>query len=126
MWRYGKGSRAERELLNKFKQHGFIVVRAAGSGFEGPDIIAIKGGKEYAIECKAQEAGTLSIGKEQFENLVKWQENSLMQVYVAWKKSHLGWFFIPLSAFEKKKVNYGIKFEKAVAVAYKLEDLLFA
>jgi hypothetical protein len=54
MWRYGKGSRAERELLNKFKQHGFIVVRAAGSGFEGPDIIAIKGGKEYAIECKAQ------------------------------------------------------------------------
>lgn len=126
MWWYAKGSRAERELLNKFKQHGFIVVRAAGSGFEGPDIIAIKGGKEYAIECKAQEKTALTIDEQQFKDLLKWQENSLMQVYVAWKKSHLGWFFIPLSAFEKKKINYGITFEKAAAVAYKLEDLLFA
>ena len=125
MWWYGKGSRAERELLNKFKHHGFIVVRAAGSGFEGPDIIAIKGGKEYAIECKAQNGNALSIEKDQFENLLRWQENSLMQVYVAWKKSRMGWFFIPLSAFEKKKVNYGISFEKAISVAYKIEDLLF-
>ncbi|MEM2948275.1 MAG: Holliday junction resolvase Hjc [Candidatus Anstonellales archaeon] len=125
MWWYGKGSRAERELVNKFKQHGFIVVRAAGSGFEGPDIIAIKKGKEYAIECKAQEKSVLTIEKKQFEDLMRWQENSLMQVYVAWKKSHLGWFFIPLPAFEKKKINYGITFEKAANVAYKIEDLLF-
>jgi Holliday junction resolvase len=53
MNRYVKGARGERELLAKFADLGYSVVRSAGSGVNSisPDIIAIKDGRVYAFEC---------------------------------------------------------------------------
>ena len=51
-----KGSNAERELIHHFWQNGWAACRVAGSGsmkYPSPDILACRGGKVLAIECKA-------------------------------------------------------------------------
>lgn len=46
----GKGIRFEREVKEFLKERDFFVVRSAASLF--PDLIAVKNGKVYAVECK--------------------------------------------------------------------------
>ena len=50
-----KGSNAERELIHKFWANGFAAIRSAGSGsmkYPSPDILAARGDRVIAIECK--------------------------------------------------------------------------
>jgi len=48
---YEKGYRLEREVFHFFEQHGFYVARSAGS--HGVfDVIAVRRGLVYGIQCK--------------------------------------------------------------------------
>ena len=52
-----KGSRRERELLEFLAKRGFIVHRIAGSGLGQDaicDLIAVKAGKVWFVECKSR------------------------------------------------------------------------
>lgn len=113
---YAKGSRVERELLEKFVERGFCVIRAAGSGVSSlsPDILAFKKGVQYAIEVKAWEKEHLNIKKEQFECLEKWERLTGITTYIVWRRRRRSFLFIPLSVFEKGK--------KAASVSYKFAE----
>ena len=52
MNRYSKGARGERELLGRFHELGYSVMRSAGYGVNSisPDIVAIKKGRGFAFE----------------------------------------------------------------------------
>lgn len=144
---YHKGARAERELIKFFSEHGFMVMRGAGSGTSGlsPDVLAFRGGKQYVIEAKAQEAERLSIDREQFENLKKWWEATNMETYVAWrrKKEKVGagdesaeawdkkgvgvryrWRFVPISIFRENPKGYSIGWEEAKKYGKGISELL--
>lgn len=116
--RYVKGARSERELLNKFYELGYSVVRAAGSGVNalGPDILALKGEVCFAIECKAWDRGSLSIEPEQFSKLVEWEKNTTSKTFVAWKIKHKGWYFIRLDEFTKAERNYNVTMKKVFQI----------
>ena len=122
---YIKGARVERELSKYFKDHGFLVVRAAGSGFNTPDLLIFKKGKQFALEVKAHESSSLYISKAQMEDLIKWEEITSIPVYVVWKKSRGEFLFIPIHAFSKNKESYVISFEKSLLNSMKKEDLVF-
>ncbi len=126
MFRYKKGSRVERDLLNYFHFHGFLVVRAAGSGSNSysPDILVFKKGKQYAFELKAHETNILTIKEHQFNLLKQWEKIGGISTFIVWKKSRLPYLFIPLSFLKKAKKHYNITLENALN-AYRKEDLIY-
>jgi Holliday junction resolvase len=125
MNRYSKGARGERELINKFYENGFSVIRSAGSGVNSisPDIVAIKKGRGYAFECKAWDRTTISIDEEKFNELKKWEENTNFQTFIGWRMNGMGWYFVRLDDLEKGK-NYNITKKKAIAINIRLENIL--
>ena len=127
MLKYRKGSRVERELLQYFHLHGFLVIRSAGSGVSklAPDALVFKGGKQYAFEIKAHETERLSIKEEQYELLKRWEKEAGITALVVWKKKRMPFLFIPLKFMKKARKHYTISFKEALN-AFKKEDLVFS
>ncbi len=126
MYGYGKGSRAERELIHYFTENGYSVIRAAGSGVSSlsPDILLFKRGNQYAIEAKAHEKEHLGLDKEQFLGLKKWEENTGITTYVGWRRNRKEWFFIPLSLFAENEKSFTINWERTQMGGRKMEELI--
>ncbi len=124
--RYMKGARSERELLNKFYDLGYSVVRAAGSGVNalGPDIIAMRKGVCLSIECKAWDRGSLSLEPDQYQKLVEWERNTDGFTFVAWKIKGKGWYFIRLDEFSKGESNYNVTMKRTFEIKRDLQAIL--
>ena len=122
---YGKGARAERELINKFSENGFNVIRAAGSGVNSlsPDLLAFKRGVQYAFECKAWDSGSLSFEKWKVDGMRHWEENTGITYRIAWRVSRDGWYFLPLHALEEQGKTFTITLKKAKMIGQRLEDV---
>ena len=87
MTHYQKGAKFERELVNKFWEHGWGAIRAAGSGgvaFPVPDVIAIKNNDIIIVECKSTKKDRLSLKKAAM-NLKKFADISKGRAYIAIK-----------------------------------------
>jgi Holliday junction resolvase len=125
MDRYGKGARAERELLSRFKDIGYSVIRSAGSGINSisPDIIAIKNKLGFAFECKAWSNGSLSIDHEKFAELKKWEDNTMLNVYMAWKVNNDGWYFIKLNEMSKNEKSYTVTMKTTREINRRFEHI---
>jgi Holliday junction resolvase len=124
MSKYRKGANAERELINKLFKKGFAVGRIAGSGtspLPSPDIIAMKGGRAIAIECKAWDQTYLSIAREQMNELETWGKVSGSDIFVAWKLPRKGWFFLSPQQFNENKKYYVISQKTAMKEGISLE-----
>ncbi len=102
---YKKGARAERELMELLWRRGYAVVRSAGSGnMYAPDVIAIKGGKVLAFECKAWNREVLTIEEHQVKKMKEWSDRGKIDVYIAWKRSYKGWKIVPLHLFTRGRI----------------------
>ena len=125
MNRYVKGSRGERELLLKFYDLGYQVMRSAGSGVNGvsPDIIAIKGERGFCFECKTWDREGLSIELEKFEELKKWENNTRLQTMIAWRMSNAGWYFIKLDEMNRNERSYSVTKKQALKIERTFEKL---
>jgi len=123
---YAKGSRAERELICYFSSNGFSVIRAAGSGVSSlcPDLLAFRRGLHYAFESKSVERENLNIDKEQFLGHKRWEDNTGITTYVAWRRNREDWLFLPLSVFDKNEKSFSISWEKAKMIGKKKEELI--
>ncbi|MEW6328609.1 MAG: Holliday junction resolvase Hjc [Candidatus Micrarchaeota archaeon] len=124
--RYAKGARGERELINTFSGRGFSVIRAAGSGVSSlsPDLLVFKKGVQYAFECKAWDTGSIGIEKEKFLALKKWEENTGITTFIAWRLSRIGWKFMYLSELEEQEKNFTVTKKRALEIDRKLEDII--
>ena len=122
---YKKGARAERELIHFFSAHGFEVMRAAGSGVNSlsPDLLAFRAGKQYAIECKAWDSGSLSFEKEKVRQMKKWEETTGITYFIGWRVSREGWFLFPVHLLEEQGKTYTITLAKAKLAGRKPEEL---
>lgn len=121
---YQKGARAERELIKHFSEKEFSVIRAAGSGVNSlsPDLLLFKRGMQYAIESKAWEKEHLNIDRYQFLNLKKWEENTGITTYVAWRRNAEEWLFLPLILFEENEKSFSINWTRAKQIGKKIEE----
>ena len=122
---YKKGARAERELIHFFSAHGFEVMRAAGSGVNSlsPDLLAFRAGKQYAIECKAWDSGSLSFEKDKVRQMKKWEETTGITYFIGWRVSREGWFLFPVHLLEEQGKTYTITLAKAKLAGRKPEEL---
>jgi holliday junction resolvase Hjr len=125
MLTYKKGSRAERELIEHFSTHGFCVIRAAGSGVNSlsPDILVFRRGMQFGIEAKAHEKTNLSIERDQFTNLRRWEEISGINCFIGWRRNREPWYFLGLSLFKENEKTFSINWGNAVSLGRKLEEL---
>jgi len=123
---YRKGARAERELIHFFTEKGFAVIRAAGSGVNSlsPDLLAFRAGKQYAIECKAWESGSLSFEKEKVAMMKHWEETTGITYLVGWRVSRDGWFLFPVHLLEEQGKSFTITLSKAKLAGRKPEELV--
>jgi Holliday junction resolvase len=123
---YRKGARAERELIHFFSSHGFEVIRAAGSGVNSlsPDLLAFRRGAQFAIECKAWGAGSLSFPKEKVAAMKKWEETTGITHYVGWRVSREGWLLFPVHLLEEQEKTFTITLARARLAGRKPEELI--
>ena len=99
-----KGNRAERELIDILWASKYAAVRAAGSGvsrFYCPDIIASKGSKVFAIECKSTKKKTKYIDSQQALELQKFAEIFGAVPLIALRMDKQGWYFFHIEDLEK-------------------------
>ncbi|MDE1860343.1 MAG: hypothetical protein KGH72_01350 [Candidatus Micrarchaeota archaeon] len=124
--RYQRGARAERELLGTFYETGWSVIRSSGSGVNAlsPDLLVAKDRVCIAIECKAWDRGSLSIGPEQFLKLLEWEKNTSFPTYVAWRVNRKGWYFIRLDEFTKGEKNYNVTMKKVSEINRLFDDVV--
>ncbi len=123
---YKKGARAERELIAYFSEHGFEVIRAAGSGVNSlsPDLLAFRRGKQYAIECKSWDRGSLSFEKEKVAHMKKWEDVTGITYFVGWRGSRDGWYIFPVHSLEEQGKTFTITLSKAKLAGRKPEELV--
>ncbi|MCL5262532.1 MAG: Holliday junction resolvase Hjc [Candidatus Marsarchaeota archaeon] len=126
MHRYVKGARSERELLDIFHSNGYSVMRSAGSGVNAvsPDIIVFRQRRGLAFECKAWDRTSLAIEADKVEVLRKWELDTGMEFYIAWRMNGKGWFFITLQELNKAGKNYTVTQRSALSINRRIEHLL--
>ena len=112
-----KGSKAERELFQKFISSGtYRVVRVAGSGtMENADcdLIAGKKGAKYAIEVKSSKKPIKYITKEQISNFMTFSEIFGLKPVIALRFNREGWLFINPKKMRDSGKNFAITLKEA-------------
>jgi len=103
-----KGSRLERELMNKFfKVDNFIAVRAAGSGstpLPCPDLLVGGNGRALAIECKGGK-GARYIRKQQIEELQEFSRRFGAEAWLGARFDNNPWFFLEIHQLKVSKTG---------------------
>jgi Holliday junction resolvase len=103
-----KGSRRERELLEKLTKEGFVVHRVAGSGLKEEaicDLVAVKDGKVHFIECKSRKKAYYS--KEhlnQLEELIRISRSCKAKPVLAVKLNYKDWRIFDLEKGIPEKI----------------------
>ena len=101
-----KGTNAERELIHKFWANGFAAIRSAGSGsmkYPSPDILAAKGTRILAIECKVTKKQNKYFEQSEIEDLLKFAKIFNAEPFVAVKFKGNDWFFLRVGNLKKTK-----------------------
>ncbi len=111
-----KGSKAERELLKKFVEDGWMAIRVAGSGIlpdPSCDLIAGKRNKKHCIEVKSSKAKIKYLDKKQVENFLYFSEIFGLKPLLAIRFNQEGWFFLKPKYLEKTKSGLKIDLKRA-------------
>jgi len=81
MTSYEKGRRFEYRVRDFFKEHGFLVIRAAQS--KPIDLVCLKDGKSILVECKTNKK---ALGRQGREEMLKMAECSQAILIFAYKE----------------------------------------
>ncbi len=122
-----KGSRAERELVAFFNEHGWSCLRAAGSGsskYPAPDILAGNAIRRVAIECKVTKDEKKYIPNAEIEQLNTFAKNFGAEAWIGVKLGSNEWFFLMPEDAEKTAGSHVISLKIARLRGLRKEELL--
>ena len=104
-----KGSRRERELLEKLVKEGFVVHRVAGSGLGQEaicDLVAVKNGEVWFIECKSRKKVYYSKDNlGQLESLIEAAKSCKARPILAVKINYKEWHITDIEKRIPRKVE---------------------
>ena len=108
----GKGSRAERELINKFWENGYATMRAPASGsgrkHPQPDLLTSINEEMYGIEIKSSSEETIYVDKEEIRKLKEFCEKFGCKPLIGVRFDYKGWLFFRPQKCETTEKNYKI------------------
>lgn len=115
-----KGSRRERELVNKLDDNGFAVMKAPASGSaterDLPDVLAGNGEDFYAFEVKASSGDPIYLDQEEVEGLCYFATALGVKPRIAVRFDRQDWYFFdPEDCYRTDGGNYRVKKETALA-----------
>lgn len=94
----GKGSRAERELVNLLWSSGFAVMRspASGSGRKHPqpDVLASNNKRIVGIETKSTSGDSVYIAKKEVKKLENFCKKFGCEPLIGVRFDRVGWLFV--------------------------------
>ena len=125
--RKNKGSKAERELINKFWANGWAAFRAAGSGsqqFPAPDVMAGNAIKQLAIEVKVTKEKTKYFTREEIDALIFFARKFGAQAWTCIKWPEQDYLFIHVEDLEETPKSYKINKEKAKLKGLSFEEII--
>ncbi len=111
-----KGTNAERELLKKFVEEGWMAIRVAGSGIlpdPSCDLIAGRRNKKYCIEVKSIKTNRKYLDRKQIESFILFSEIFGLKPMLALRFNREGWFFLHPKHLKKTKGSLSIDLETA-------------
>ena len=123
----GKGTRYERELIHKFYNADFSVVRSAGSGstpLPSPDIIVSNSKDIFAIECKALSSTRKYFSQKEINELKLFSEKFGATPLIAIRFDRIGWFFVHLEDMGFSKTNHFISLDLAQKKGMKFDEII--
>ena len=103
-----KGASAERELLHKFVDDGWMAVRVAGSGLlpePSCDLIVGKFKKKYAIEVKSVKSEKKYLDSDQIDRFLVFSSIFGLKPRIAVRFNRHGWYFVDPKDLERTKTN---------------------
>ncbi|MFH1587927.1 MAG: Holliday junction resolvase Hjc [Candidatus Diapherotrites archaeon] len=124
---YAKGSNAERKLIHRVFDLGFVATRTAGSGstsLPAPDLLILGKGIKLAVEAKAWDSDYLHLAKGQMDELISWSRTADFIPVIGWKKNRTEWVFLNPEDFNKSEKNYILSWNKAEKKGKSLEVVL--
>ncbi len=123
-----KGSRAERELLHMLFEHGWMPLRAAGSGsttLPAVDLVAGNGKNVIAIECKSISGNKHYFDDEEIEQIEVFSKRFGAEPLIGVRFDNIGWYFIELKDLVKGNgKNHFVSLESAQEKGFRFEELI--
>ncbi|MBN2111730.1 Holliday junction resolvase [Candidatus Woesearchaeota archaeon] len=122
-----KGTKAERELLKMLWHNGWATIRSAGSGsmkFPSPDLLAGKGERKLAIECKATADTSKYFEKEDIFELKEFGRMFGAEPWVALRFDREAWLFINPMDLDETEKSFSITKEKARMKGLSVEEVI--
>ncbi|MFO8016396.1 MAG: Holliday junction resolvase Hjc [Candidatus Woesearchaeota archaeon] len=131
MTKKSRGISAERELLHRFWDNGWIAMRAPASGsirYPCPDLLVGNALRKLAIECKTTRSDKQYVSEEQIENLKRFSSVFAAEAWLAvrFDRHERGeWFFLSLEDLKKTRGNnYVVSLEEARNKGLFLSEIL--
>ncbi|MEM0456013.1 MAG: hypothetical protein QXL02_01475 [Candidatus Anstonellales archaeon] len=87
-----RGIRVERKLRDILKQNGFLVIRAAGSGYDTPDLIAMKGGRAVVIEVKTTKKDVIYFREEQYKSMSQFYQEGFKVIIAVYTRGNFRFY----------------------------------
>ncbi len=123
-----KGTRAERELQHMLFEHGWMPLRAAGSGsttLPAVDLVAGNGKKCIAIECKSISGDKQYFDKEEIKQIKTFARKFGADPIIGVRFDNIGWYFIDLKDLVKGAgKNYFVSLESAQEKGFSFNNLI--
>jgi len=122
-----KGTNAERDLIHRFNDNGWVAIRSAGSGsmqYPSPDILAGNNLKRLAIECKAINDVKKYFTAKEIEELVFFAHKFGAEPWVAVRFDRIDWFFLTIEDLEKTDKSYMVDVRIAKRKGLSFEQLI--
>jgi len=122
-----KGSNAERDLVHRFFDAGWMAMRAAGSGSIGlpcPDVIAGNGSRRIVVECKALAADAKYLTKKEVAELLEFGRTFGAEPWIGIKFDRMGWRFLSCEDARATEKSMVISKEAAEARGLTFEELI--
>jgi len=122
-----KGSNAERDLIHKFNENGWVAIRSAGSGsqqYPSPDILAGNNLRRVAVECKATADTKKYLTKKEVDELVFFANKFGAEAWIAVKFDRMDWFFLNIEDLGQSDKSYSIDIPMAKRKGLSFEQLI--
>lgn len=127
MSRKSKGIDAERDLVHRFNEAGWVAARIAGSGsskYPSPDVIAGNNLRKMVIECKTTKDKTKYFTAKEILELRHFAHTFGAEPWVAIRFAGNPWLFLPIEDLKQTEKSHMVSLEAASLKGQSFEELV--
>jgi len=122
-----KGINAERELIHAFWNKKWAAIRVAGSGssrYPSPDVLAGKGSRRIAIECKASRDTVKYLTAKEVAELKEFSRIFGAEPWIGLRFDDMKWYFLTLEDLKNSGNSFSVSIELVKKKGLQFDELI--